>query len=840
MPDSTSKARVGLLICLLLAVVTLAVYWPVIRCEFVRYDDTSYIAQNPHVRTGLSWDNVRWAFTTTYRSNWHPLTWISHMLDCQLYGLNPAGHHATNLLLHMANSILIFLILRRMTGAQWRSAFVAALFALHPLHVESVAWVAERKDVLSTFFWALTIWAYVRYAQTTDDRGQKTEDRGQTSDLRPPTSDLRPLTSGSYWLALLFFAPGLLAKPMLVTLPFLLLLLDFWPLRRTPATARVFGREILIAETATGQGKALVSWKWLVVEKAPFLVLSCVSSAITVLAQTQAMPGLRIPFHISLENALLSYVRYVMKMVWPARLVVLYPWSPDFATWHLVVAIIALACFSFIAIRFVRRCPYLFTGWFWFVGTLVPVIGLVQVGLQSMADRYTYVPLIGLFLAIAWGGYDLAVRWQLRPVALASMALLPILACIPVTRAQIGHWKNTETLFEHTLRWTSDNYIIEDGLAAVLLDCGQLDAARIRLDEALRVYPDYPDALCNLGLLLVRQGKTEEGIARYQAALRLEPTKSKWHFNLALALAQKGDLDAATSELDAALRLEPGFSPARVQLAQLLVCQGKQADAKAQFLTLLQGEPDNADAHVGLSQILAAEKDFSAALNHLETAARLRPNDPEIHLRLGAVWSEQGNLAEAVRELEKVLRLSTNHWEARDQLGQVLIRQARTEDAWKQSSEAARINPTNALVRCHLALALDRLGRTKEAVEQYHEALALNPRMPAVLNNLAWILAAHADPEVRNGAEAVRLAEQACELTGFKEATMVGTLGAAYAEAGRFEQAVEMARKAEALAAAAGHTQLADKDREMAELFLARQPFHESNRAATNPAPARP
>jgi Flp pilus assembly protein TadD len=668
MSDSVTKSRAALLTCLLLALMTLGVYWPVIHCEFINFDDTDYVTKNLHVRTGLSWDNVRWAATVRYAGNWHPLTWISHMLDCQLYGLNPAGHHVTNLLLHTANSILIFLILRRMTGAQWRSAFVAALFALHPLHVESVAWVAERKDVLSTFFWALTIWAYVRYAQTTDDRGQKTEDRGQTSDLRPPTSDLRPptsdlrpptsdlrpptsdlrpLTSGSYWLVMLFFALGLLAKPMLVTLPFLLLLLDFWPLRRMPTTLRVFGHEIRMADESGEPAATRAPLRRLVMEKLPLFVLAGLSCAATLWAQGYAVGILGIPFHIRLENALLSYLRYIEKMLWPTKLVVLYPFSEDFTTWHLVAAIIAVASLIYLAIRYARACPYLFTGWFWYVAVLVPVIGLVQVGLQSMADRYTYVPSIGLFIIIAWGGYDLARRWQLRPAAVAVLAVLPILACIPLTRAQLACWKDSVVLFENALRWTSDNLAAENDLGVTLSDRGQYEDACKHFTEAIRIFPKVPQA----------------------------------HFGRALALD---------------------------------------------------------------------------------------------------------------------------------------------------------------VVRCHLALALDRLGRTKEAVEQYHEALALNPRMPAVLNNLAWILAAHADPEVRNGAEAVRLAEQACELTGFKEATMVGTLGAAYAEAGRFEQAVEMARKAEALAAAAGHTQLADKDREMAELFLARQPFHESNRAATNPAPARP
>jgi Flp pilus assembly protein TadD len=841
MPDSTNKARVGLLICLLLAVVTLAVYWPATHCEFVNYDDTDYVTQNLHVRTGLTWDNVRWAATARYAGNWHPLTWISHMLDCELYGPKPAGHHVTNLVLHMANSVLVFLILQRMTGAQWRSAFVAALFALHPLHVESVAWVAERKDVLSTFFWAVTIWAYVRYAQTTDDRGQKTEDRGQrtedrgqtsdlrpptsdlrpptsdlrlptsdlrlpTSDLRPPTSDLRPLTSGSYWLAMLFFALGLLAKPMLVTLPFLLLLLDFWPLRRMPPTLRFFDRQISLADESAEKPAAPVTMSRLLLEKLPLLALSGLCSVMTFWAQGTAVGGLRLPFLIRLENALLSYARYIEKMIWPTRLVVLYPFSPDFATWHLVAAIIAVCCVTYLAIRYARACPYLFTGWFWYVGVLAPVIGLVQVGLQSMADRYTYVPLIGLFIIMAWGGYDLARHWQLRPAAVAVLAMLPILACIPVTRAQVAHWQNSYALFNHALRWTANNYTAENNLALALLDRGHIDAARRHLAEALRIRPDYADALGNMGLVVGMQGNADAEIAFYRAAAGKQPAVPEFHHNLACALAKRGEWDEAIKEFEVTLRLDPDLPQPRADLARALSIQGRLGEARAQWAALLQRDPDNADAHMGLGLLQAADKDFPAALGHLNEAVRLRSNDAEIRLRVGDVLAEAG----------------------------------RTGEACRQFSEAIRINPTNAMIHAHVALALERLAQIREAVAQYQQALRLDAGMPVVLNNLAWILASNPDPQIRNGAEAVRLAEQACALTRYQEATLVSTLGAAYAEAGRFEQAVEMARKAEVLAASAGNQAFAQRNKKMAELFLARQPCRESSGPATNPPSATP
>jgi len=743
---------------------------------------------------------------------------------------------------------------------------------------------------------------------------------------------------------MLFFALGLLAKPMLVTLPFLLLLLDFWPLRRMPTTLRVFGHEIRMADESGEPAATRAPLRRLVMEKLPLFVLAGLSCAATLWAQGYAVGILGIPFHIRLENALLSYLRYIEKMAWPTKLVVLYPFSWDILSWHPAVAILVVGCVTYLAIRYARACPHLFTGWFWYVGVLVPVIGLVQVGLQSMADRYTYVPSIGLFIIIAWGGYDLARRWQLRPAAVAVLAVLPILACIPLTRAQLAYWKDSVVLFENALRWTSDNFTAENNLGVTLSDRGQYEdackhfaeAIRIfpkvpqphfgrafaliqlrkgdeaipELLEAIRIQPDYPEALSNLGLLLVRQGKIDEAIARYRAAIRNDPNAPEFHCNLGYALVKKGELDDAIKELEAALRLKPDLPNARSELVGLLSRRGKLGEAKAKWTALLVREPNNAAAQTWLGLILMTEKDSKAALGHLKEAVRLRPNDSEAHLWLGdvlaetgmpdearqqyslafassprpglpavfsqraqalasqnqpaaamilyqtalsydpklpsahvglaAVLSDQGKLAEAAEHLREVLEATTNHWEAHDLLGMVLTKQHETREALREFSESARINPTNALVRCHLAMALEQRGQIKEAVAQYQEALRQNRTMPVVLNNLAWILASNPDPEIRNGAEAVRLAEQACQLTSYKGPMIVGTLSAAYAEAGRFDEAVEMAKKAQALAAAAGNTQLADKNKQMVELFLARRPFHDTSGAAANSGPATP
>jgi hypothetical protein len=451
MPHRPDNTPMTWAICLFLAVVTLFVYWGVFSSEFTGYDDPYYVTLNQPVRDGLTWQGVGWAFTTRFCENWHPLTWLSLMLDSSVYGLDPLGFHATNLGLHILNTILLFLLLQRITGASWRSAFVAALFALHPLHVESVAWVAERKDVLSTFFFLLTLMAYVRYAQ----KQSRVEGRGSSAESSGLAVGSR-LWSLDYLIVLFFFALGLMAKPMLVTLPFLLLLLDFWPLRRMPPVLKIFGRELQLAKAEPQTPFRQSSLGWLVWEKAPLLALSAISSAVTIWAQTYAFV-LTIAFKDRWLNAAWSYLRYLVEAVWPARLYINYPYLHNWPAGYSVIAIFIIGTLSVVAIREARRRPYVFMGWFWFLGILVPVIGLVQVGTQSVADRYTYVPLVGLFIVVAWLGCDLAQRWRFPPALLGALAVLVVAACVPVTVAQVGYWKNSFVLSEHALGLNPDN-----------------------------------------------------------------------------------------------------------------------------------------------------------------------------------------------------------------------------------------------------------------------------------------------------------------------------------------------------------------------------------------------
>jgi len=558
--DSLHRTRIGLnrlelLVCLLLIAATLTVYWQVRNHDFINFDDNQYITDNIHVHTGLRSDNITWAFTSTHAANWHPLTWLSHMLDCQLFGLNPTGHHLTSVFFHLVNSLLLFLILRWMTGTLWRSGIVAALFALHPLHVESVTWVAERKDVLSTLFWMLTLWAYLAY---TKRPGLKT-----------------------YFLLLIAFALGLMAKPMLVTLPFVLLLLDYWPLKRIELGQSGIGLPAA-SQTSTSAKKPWAQVFPLLLEKTPLFVLAAVSSVVTYIVQKSggAVGALQAyPFKIRMANALLSYAIYMGKMIWPQNLAVFYPHpEQSLPMWQAAGAGLLLLVISISVIRLGRRHPYLPVGWLWYVGTLVPVIGLVQVGAQGMADRYTYVPLIGLFFIIAWGVTDLLGSWRYGRPALTVAATSLLSALIVCSSFQASHWKNSLTLFDHTLRATSNNWLIHNNLGVVLEKQGRLKEGTDHLYEALRIKPDYAEAHNNLALRLAKQGKLEEAIDHFSEAVRIKPDYVDALNSLGVALAKQGKLEEAIDHFSEALRIKPDYAKARRNLRRVTQLIGKSPD----------------------------------------------------------------------------------------------------------------------------------------------------------------------------------------------------------------------------------------------------------------------
>ncbi len=542
---------------LALVVVTLVVFGSVLPKTFINYDDDVYVTANRHVQEGLTGGSIAWAFTTTEASNWHPLTWLSHMLDVQLYGLDAAKHHWTSLLLHAANAALLFLVLVRMTGALWRSAAAGALFALHPLHVESFAWIAERKDVLSTLFWLLTLAAWLRF--------------------------LEARSAGRYAAVVALYALGLMAKPMLVTLPFALLLLDVWPL-----------------------GRWTSSWAGLVREKAPLFVMSAASCVVTAVAQRNggALQGFEhFPFSDRLANAIASCATYLGKTVWPASLAVFYPHPHvGLLTWRVAGSALAIAALTVLAIRTARSYPFVAFGWFWYLGTLVPVIGLVQVGGQGMADRYTYVPLIGVFVAVAWGLGEVAEASRLYTNTVAVGACVCLAAFLFVARVQLGTWADRETLFRHALAVTSDNWLAHHNLGTILFNQGKPDEAIVQLNETLRLQPNHTEAHYNLGLALERVGKHAEAISEFERALALRPTFAKAHNNIAIILAGEGRTDEAIGHLHEAIRIDPLAEKAYFNLGNVLFQTGRAAEAVDAFEHALKLKPDDGAAAASLRE----------------------------------------------------------------------------------------------------------------------------------------------------------------------------------------------------------------------------------------------
>ncbi len=632
----TSRQRQqAILISVCLAVLIAAVYWPVRHAGFLNYDDDEYVTANPHVLGGVTVRGVVWAFTAYHSDNWHSLTWLSHALDCQLFGMNAGGHHAVNVLLHVANTVLLFLVLRRMTGATWRSACVAALFGVHPLHVESVAWVAERKDVLSGLFWMLALWGYARYVE-------------------------RP-TRGRYVMVVGCYAMGLMAKPIVVTLPFVLLLLDYWPLGRTRWMPSVVGNN---ARLRLGE---------LVREKLPFFALAAASCGVTIWAQHSggAIGSLeQLPLGLRMTNAVVSYVRYIEKAAWPSGLAVFYPyraWPP--AT--VIVAGAILVAVSGAVIWRARREPHLAVGWFWFLGTLVPAIGLVQVGSQSMADRYTYLPLIGLFIMLCWSVPSRVLERRNLKATTGVAAAAALLACAALSRVQVEYWKDSETLFRHALDVTRDNWLAHGNLGNALDGLGRAQEAIAQYEQALRINPDFAMAHINFGNALAGLGRVPEAIAQYEQALRIKPDSAEAHCDLGATLAQAGRVPEAIAQYEQALRIDPDFAMAHCDLGVLLAETGRAAEAIGQYEQALRINPDFAMAHYDLGNVLAQAGRVSEAIAQYEQALRIEPDSAETHFNLGAVLVETGRVPEAIAQYEQALRINPDFAEARAALTQL-------------------------------------------------------------------------------------------------------------------------------------------------------------------------
>jgi tetratricopeptide (TPR) repeat protein len=596
-PGVRNRRAMLALISVLLFLAVLGVFLPALNNGFVEYDDNLYITKNTHVQQGLTWQNAGWAFRSLTASNWHPLTWLSHLLDYQLYGLKPWGHHLTSVLLHACNAALVFWVLVQMTGALWRSLFVAALFGLHPMHVESVAWAAERKDVLSAFFWLLTLLAYGAYVKT----------------RAAPAAKRKAIIC--YCLTLLLFALGLMSKPMVVTLPFVLLLLDYWPLGR-------FDRQ---------------GWVSLAIEKTPFFLLTIAASSITFIVQkTTGAVGstAAFPWGARLANTLVSYCCYIGKLLWPENLSVFYPYPGHWPVMTVLAAGLLLLGVTGLVIVLRRSSPWLLVGWLWFIGVLVPVIGLVQVGKQAMADRYSYIPSIGLFILISWGVNELTKNLPYRAMLLSVAGAAAIGICSALTLRQLSYWKDSEALFRHAVEVNRNNGMALANLGAALLRQGRWDEAIIPLRKSLKINPALGDAHNFLGAALKAQGKLDEALGEFQQAIQLNPSAPDPYSNLGDTLAQKGQLDAAIPQFEKALEFDPDSDEIRCDLGMALLLKGETKEAILQFQAALSVNPRCAEAQYDLGYAYEYLGHTPEAISHYQRALELQPDYPGAKQRL--------------------------------------------------------------------------------------------------------------------------------------------------------------------------------------------------------------
>jgi tetratricopeptide (TPR) repeat protein len=679
----------------LLIVCTIAAFLPIVQNKFINFDDTGYITMNGVVRTGLSLDEIRWAFTSTAEGNWHPLTWISHAVDCSLFGLEPGYHHAMNLLLHLVSSILLFLIFDRMTHARWQSAFVAFVFAIHPLHVESVAWAAERKDVLSGLFWMITIGAYTRYTRS---------------------PGMRP-----YLVTLALFALGLLAKPMLVTLPFVLLLLDYWPLGRLHFRT---GPSIGALEAPPRSREQIL------IEKIPFLVLSLASSLVTYLIQQQqgiVAPSIALPLSDRIANAIVSYAIYLRKTVLPTDLAIFYPHSGvGLPAWQTGIAVLALGIVTFIGWKKRSSQPYLLVGWLWFLGTLVPVIGLIQVGLQALADRYMYLPIIGLAIMAAWGLSTLTRGLRYQKPVLAAGFIISVILMGAWTHVQARYWKDNFTLYEHALSVTKENHLAENNLGAALADSGRHSEAIPHIREALKILPNQVTIHVNLARSLVAVGERDEALDEYNWILGRRPADPLLHARIGDLLADEGKNEGATTHFLAAIRLDSTDLLSRSKLAEVYARASKLDEATNVCLALLRLQPDNSQAHDVLGVIAGRQNRNDDAAREFTLAIRFDSLNADALNDMGILYDRMGKGNEAFEMYQKAVRADSGHGDAHLNLGVALAKRQRLAEAADHWVRATRLNPASLDAYLNLGRLYSMESRPEEALRQFASVLRLD------------------------------------------------------------------------------------------------------------------
>jgi protein O-mannosyl-transferase len=674
------------LVALVFVALNLIIYAPSLKYGFLQFDDSLYVTENAGVARGLSWAGFSWAFNVGYAANWHPLTWLSHMLDVQLYGMAGESHHLTNVVLHILNSLLLFWLLYRTTRAWRPSTLVALLFAVHPLHVESVAWIAERKDVLSTLFWMLTFHAYVSYVR-------------------------RPLYH-RYLAILALFCFGLMAKPMLVTLPLVLLLFDIWPLGRL----------------SLGSGQRRV-WLKLLVEKIPLFALSAVSSVFTVLAQSRggAVQNFEmLSLSQRVANAVVSYFMYIAQMLWPGDLIAYYHYEPP-AVWLIVVSVLILGAVSGLVVWIAKRYPFLLVGWIWYLCTLLPVIGLVQVGAQSRADRYTYVPLIGLFIIAAWGIPKLLEGRRHLDIGLGVTAAIVICALTALARNQVRYWENDIILWEHAVRAAPGSCFARTNLGTAFVARGDLNSAIDQYTEALRINPNFAEAHNSIGIALAKKGLWREAEFHYSEALRVKPGWAEVRINRGIVLGNLGKLDEAVSEFLVALKIDPNSAEAHSGLGIVLAKKGLWREAELHYLEALRIKPDYIEAHTNRGTLLGALGKTDEAISEFLAALKIDPRQPEIYYDLGFALARKGRLDEAVNQYVKALEIQPLFAEAHTELGNALLLKREIDNAIEHYEKSLEINPELAHTHTNLGLALMYKNRFAEAIIHFREALRINP-----------------------------------------------------------------------------------------------------------------
>ncbi len=744
---------------------------------FVNFDDGGYVYDNPKISGGLTARGIAWVFTHQHVANWHPVTGMSHLLDCQLFGVNPGAHHLVNVLLQAATAVVLFLVLRQMTGRFWPSAMVAALFAVHPLRVESVAWISERKDVLSGLCFALTLAAYVRF-------------------VRGPASWRR------YLPLLAIFALGLMAKPMLVTLPLVLLLLDYWPLGRfagspaaieVPAHCREEAFAAKVSSPETILNRFPLPWR-LIVEKVPLFLLTAASCLLTLWAQNSASAiNLRVSFASRITNAAVSYVGYLVQLFWPVGLAAFYPHpEEDLPAWQFLASLLVLACVSLAAWAYRRRYPYLLVGWLWFLGVLVPVSGICQVGSQGMADRFTYLPHIGVYLALTWAAVDLGRSWPYRRWLFGAVAASVLAVFMGCAWRQTGFWRDSETLWNHALACTASNCVAQNNLGNTLMRSDRVEEAIAHYREALKVNDDYSEAHNNLANALAGQGRWDEAVAHYRWSLRVQPDYAEAYYNLGSLLAKRGKLDEAILQFRRALAITD-YAEAHNNLGNVLSRCGRFDEALAEYQRALEINPDFADAHCNLGNTLARRGQLEQALAHYRQAVELKPDFALAYCDLGSGLRRAGRPREALPQLEKALELQPDLLDAHFELG----------------------------------LALSSLGRYDEALGQYRKALQKKPDDVTAHSRLAWLLATCPKASLRNGTEAVEHAQRADRLCGGTRPDVLDALAAGYAEAGWFPEALAAARKALELAVKQEQRALAEELRGRIALYEKGRPYRQ-------------